>query len=239
MEVVQKHIIEYGSTEIEFQLKRSDRKTLGITVYPDTTVQVVAPMDAEIKKIMSKVERKARWIRRQQRYFESFLPATPPREYVSGETHFYLGKQYKLKVIKNLNEDVKLVRGQLLVTCSNEANPNRVKGLLGSWYKTHAEKRFQKGLQDALQAFKPYGVKEQPPLVIQRMAKRWGSCTPKGRVILNPEIIKAPSYCIDYVIVHEFCHLVHHHHGKEFYRLQSKIMPDWERWKDRLERVMI
>lgn len=86
--------------------------------------------------------------------------------------------------------------------------------------------------------FKPYNI-GIPPLSIQRLKNRWGSCTPKGRIILNPEIIKAPSRCIDYVVIHELCHLVHHNHGKQFYQIQSKIMPDWERWKERLEKVMV
>ena len=109
---------------------------------------------------------------------------------------------------------------------------------MAAWYKNHAEKRFERGLNQALSLFLKYDI-GSPPLVIQRMAKRWGSCTPKGKIILNPEIIKAPSRCIDYVVIHELCHLVHHHHGKQFYELQTKVMPDWKRWKDKLERIMI
>ncbi len=234
-----KHFISYGTAEITFELKRSDRKTLGITVYPDCRVEVRAPRKAVMDEILKRVEKRARWIVKQQRFFESFLPTTPPREYVSGETHRYLGKQYKLKVVQSEREEVKLMKGRLFVFTKHPLRRDRVKGLLGSWYKKHAERRFDKCMRDAVELFRPFGLTERPPLLIQRMAKRWGSCTPKGRIILNPEIIKAPSRCIDYVVIHEFCHLFHHHHGKAFYDLQRMVMPDWEKWKDRLERVMV
>lgn len=238
MSELKQHTIQYGTTEIEFQLGYSDRKTLGISVYPDTSVRVTAPVDADLDKVYSKVEKRARWIVKQQDYFESFLPKTPPREYVSGETHRYLGRQYRLKVVKSKEEDVKMKAGRLYVFTTKPRDRNRVKRLLSGWYKSHAEKRFRDSFEKALLLFKSYNI-STPPLFIQRLKSRWGSCTPKGRIILNPEIIKAPSRCIDYVVIHELCHLVHHNHSKQFYQIQSKIMPDWEKWKERLERVMV
>ncbi len=230
--------ISYGSTIIPFALKRSDRKTMSITVQPDTTVQVTAPIEAELEKVKKKVEQKARWITKQQRFFENFLPATPKREYLSGETHLYLGRQYRLKVKGSKINSVKLIAGRIIVECTSPKNPDFVKQLLSGWYKSHAEKRFENAITENKRFFKKHDI-GSPPLEIKRMAKRWGSCTPKGKIILNPEIIKAPSKCIDYVVIHELCHLVHHHHGKEFYELQEKIMPDWKRWKERLEKIMI
>ena len=71
------------------------------------------------------------------------------------------------------------------------------------------------------------------------MAKRWGSCTPNGKIILNPELIKAPKGSIEYVIIHELCHLIHHNHTKAFYNLQQRMMPDWKKWKERLEYSLV
>jgi predicted metal-dependent hydrolase len=71
------------------------------------------------------------------------------------------------------------------------------------------------------------------------MTKRWGSCTKGGLILLNPELVKAPVYCMDYVIAHELCHLKYHDHSKNFYKLLNKYMPDWEKRKKKLERVMI
>jgi predicted SprT family Zn-dependent metalloprotease len=70
------------------------------------------------------------------------------------------------------------------------------------------------------------------------MPTRWGSCTPKGKIILNPELIKAPKGCIEYVIIHELCHLIHHDHTQKFLDLQTKEMKDWEKWKMKLEKLL-
>ena len=85
-----------------------------------------------------------------------------------------------------------------------------------------------------IQKFKKYKV-EPSGIYIQNMPKRWGSCTHKGKIILNPELIKAPKPCIEYVIIHELCHLIHHDHTKNFFDLQTKEMPDWQKWKTKLE----
>lgn len=235
MERRDSYSINYGNKIIDFSLLRSNRKTMGITVHPNLDVVVTAPEQAGMEKILDKVGKKGRWIVRQQRYFKSFLPQNPPREYVSGETHLYLGKQYKLKIIRAKHNQVKLIRGKLEVRCNSGRIPEHVKNLLSSWYKSHAEYRFNKSLKDQITLFNGQ-LNELPNLEIKRMSRRWGSCTPKGKIVINPEIIKAPSRCIDYVILHELCHLVHHNHGKEFYQLQERLMPDWKKWKERLER---
>ncbi len=230
-------VVQYGTTVIPFSLRRSDRSTLAITVQPDATVHVTAPLHAEWHKIESRVLKRGRWIRKQQQFFETFLPATPVRTYVSGETHFYLGKQYRLKILVGSSPSVKLKSGRLMVTAPDNANTDHVKQLLGAWYKQHAEKRFEQALQQAMPLFRKYPI-NLPEITVKRMQKRWGSCQPDGRIILNPEIIKAPPRCIDYVVIHELCHLVHHDHGSQFYRLHDKVMPDWRRWKEKLEKVM-
>lgn len=94
----------------------------------------------------------------------------------------------------------------------------------------------QEKLDKNVAVFKHYNI-EKPPLIIRRMKKRWESLTPAKKLILNPELIKTPVKCIDYVIIHELCHLIHPHHGKEFFLLQEKMMPDWKRWKGRLESI--
>jgi predicted metal-dependent hydrolase len=229
--------VKYGTSVIRYSISRSDRKTLAIEVHPDLSIKVVAPKKAAISAIQEKILKRGQWIKKQQHYFEQFLPRTPKREYVSGETHYYLGKQYILRVRKSSDESVKLKGGELIVKVERTDEVNQIKQILSSWYYQHALKKFDESISTSLQRFKSYNL-NRPKLVLRRMTRRWGSCTPNKMIILNPEIIKAPSKCIDYVVIHELCHLVHPNHSQSFYELQNKVMPDNAKWKLRLEKLL-
>jgi predicted metal-dependent hydrolase len=224
----------FGSKEINYELSYKDRKTLGIKVYPDCKVRVIAPHNITKEKLQAKLKDKAPWIIKQQREFLSYHPLTPPRKYVNGETHLYLGRQYKLKIEKSATNEVKLFRGRLLVFIKDSTT---AKTLLSSWYREKATTHFMETLQKILPLFSRYDI-DQPELQIRQMHTRWGSCTTQGKVILNPELIKAPKGSIEYVVIHELCHLIHHDHTKAFYTLQEQIMPDWQRWKHRLNNIL-
>lgn len=228
------HKIKYGTQEIFYELKRSQRKTLGIEVHPDSSVHIIAPEASSIQDIEKKVEKRAKWIVKQQAYFEQFLPRTPEREYVSGETHYYLGKSYILKISLGETNQVKLKAGKLEVVCKGKIKPEMVKKLLAQWYYTHAEKKFNTIAIEAYSKFKEYDF-EMPEIEIRRMTKRWGSCNTLDKVILNPEIIKASSKCIEYVLIHEMCHLVVVNHNAAFYKVLTSVMPSWQKWKRVLE----
>ncbi|MCA6408294.1 MAG: M48 family metallopeptidase [Cytophagales bacterium] len=229
--------IKYGTSVIRYSISRSDRKTLAIEVHPDLSIKVVAPRKAAISAIQEKILKRGQWIKKQQHYFEQFLPRTPKREYVSGETHYYLGKQYILRIRKSSDESVKLKGGELIVKVERTNDVKQIKQILSSWYYQHALKKFDESISTSLQRFKEYDL-NRPKLELRRMARRWGSCTPNKMIILIPEIIKAPSKCIDYVVIHELCHLVHPNHSQSFYELQNKVMPDNANWKLRLEKLL-
>jgi predicted metal-dependent hydrolase len=226
--------IQFGSKRIEYQLEYSERKTLGITVTPELHVLVRAPMDASLDKIEAKLRKRAPWIIKQQSFFLSFQPKTPPRRFVSGETHLYSGKQYRLKIEKSDVESVKLKGRFIVVSISDNS---RTKELVGEWYLRKAKTKVPQIALPLIEKFKRYKV-EPAEIVFRNMSTRWGSCTAKGKIILNPELIKAPKGCIEYVIIHELCHLIYHDHTQKFIDLQSKEMPDWERWKTKLETLL-
>lgn len=228
--------VRYGKTIITYNLIRTDRKTLAIEVHPDLTVNVIAPNNAPLDTIEEKLIKRGSWIVKQWQYFDSFLPRTPIREYVSGETHLFLGRRYILKVRKGDENDVKLKGGELIIFIRKNAINTTARHMLACWYKSRSEKLFVKHLLENFKSFKGFRL-EQPELVIKRMKRRWGSLTPTKKLILNPELIKTPVKCIDYVIIHELCHLVHPNHSKDFFQLQEKMMPDWKRWKDKLEKI--
>lgn len=233
--------IEYGSKRIDFRLEYSDRRTLGITVTPDLEVLVKAPVDTAVDVIKERLRKKAPWIIRQLSFFLSFQPRLTDRKYVGGETHLYLGKQYRLKVISDelmtSKESVKL-KGQFLEV--HTGNKDKVKELVEAWYLDKARERFHQLAQPLFEAFIKRNDIENADynLSIRQMPTRWGSCTAKGRIILNPELIKAPKACIEYVIMHELCHLIHHDHTQRFLDLQTREMPEWEKWKNKLERLL-
>jgi len=229
-----KGTVEFGSKKIEYSLVFNHRKTLGITVTPDLEVLVKAPSGASPEKIKQVVRKRTPWILKQKEFFLAFYPKQPAKRYVGGETHLYLGKQYRLRVRKGKTESVRLYGKYFRVVCRK---PSNVKGLLTEWYWFHAELKFEEILGEWIPRFNNIGV-EPSGIKLREMPKRWGSCTPKGRIILNPELIKAPRKCIEYVIIHELCHLVHRNHSRKFIELQTKVMPDWELWKNRLEKLL-
>jgi len=229
-----KETIQFGSKQIDFQLEFSSRKSLGITVTPDLEVLVKAPIDTPIEKVKEMIKKKASWIIRQQSFFLVFHPKMTERKYVGGETHLYLGRQYRLKIIMEGAESVKLKGKFIEVTTLDKA---RVKQLVSDWYLKNAKKKLHAIAQELIEKFKKYNV-EPTSIVLREMPTRWGSCTSKGKIILNPELIKAPKGCIEYVIIHELCHLVHHDHTQKFLDLQTKEMPYWEKWKMKLEKLL-
>lgn len=233
--------IQFGSKQIDFRLEFSDRKSLGITVTPEMEVLVKAPINAPIEKVKEKIRKKAPWIIKQKSFFLNFHPKTPKRKYRSGETHLYLGRQYRLKVIsekqKGRDETVKL-KGAFLEVLTSDSS--RVQELVESWYLEKAKEKIRP-LAESL--FDEFIRKNNLSLItfnfsLRKMPTRWGSCTDKGKIILNPELIKAPKGCIEYVIIHELCHLIHHDHTQKFFDLQNKEMKDWEKWKMKLEHLL-
>lgn len=226
--------IVFGSKRIDFELTFASRKSLGITVTADLDVLVKAPDGTPITDIKERLRKRAPWIIRQQSFFLSFHPKNPLRKFVSGETHLFLGRPYRLKIIMSDTEEVK-INGKFIEVFTSEKS--RTETLLTDWYLENARKKFHSIAVPLIKRFKKYEV-EPSSIILRNMPTRWGSCTPRGKIILNPELIKAPKGCIEYVIVHELCHLVHHNHTQKFANLQTREFRDWEKWKGRLERLL-
>jgi predicted metal-dependent hydrolase len=214
-------------------LKRSSRRTLAISVLPDGTVEVVAPLSATLPAIQKKIEKRAVWIHRQRHYFAYLHAERPARRYCTGATHRYLGRQYRLKVIIADLSEVKL-RGAYLHVRSRYASGKAVAALLAGWMREHAKEQFGKRLEK----WRAWCVKRglpEPKLHLLDMPKRWGSTRANGHIFLNPELVRAPAPCIDYVILHEVCHIKHPRHDKPFYAELERLCPRWQAIKQRLE----
>lgn len=170
--------------------------------------------------------------------FRQFEPRTPQRQFIGGETHLYLGRQFRLKVSAGSRDSVKLVRGFFLVEVQDSAGTDKIKILLDMWYAEKAVERFKERVGRCWPYFEKQAL-AKPRIQVRRMKKRWGSLSRGGLLTLNTDLIRAPKECIDYVITHEFCHLQCHDHSAEFYRLLEKVMPDWEKRKHKLELALV
>ncbi|MEZ5844817.1 MAG: SprT family zinc-dependent metalloprotease [Hyphomicrobiaceae bacterium] len=230
-------IVEYGGQRIGYSARYSTRKTLAIFVHPDGAVEVVAPTGTSQTVIEQRLLRRARWVLQQRHYFEQFRPRTPERRYVGGETHLYLGRQYRLKIEIGNDDGVRLKGGYFRVTVRGEPSPERVRSLLSAWYREHADAKLAERFEAVMARFARI-VPGTPSIAIRPMQRRWGSYSAKGRITLNVDLVRAPLPCIDYVIVHELAHGRHPNHGRAFFDLLSQMMPDWEKRKLALERMM-
>jgi predicted metal-dependent hydrolase len=227
------HTICYGDSIIRFSLHYGMRKTLAIHVYPNGAVVVDAPIGTHHEKIKEKIRKRAAWIRKQQAMFARLPLTLGQRSYVSGESFRYLGRQYRLKVEVGLINKVSFQRGGIYVYVTYNT-PERVKSLLEQWFKERTSIVFAERFEVCKSYVIKAGIIPNQPLHIRSMKTRWGSCTKDGRISLNPELIAASKECIDYVITHELCHLKEHHHGKPFYDLLERVMPDWKARCDKL-----
>lgn len=246
-EVTYKEKINQPESDKLIAKKTKPRKVI-IKVHPDQRVVATAPVDATDEMIYDAMMKRARWIWQSLQDFAKQQGHVLPKRYVSGETQFYLGRRYVLKVITNAetadvtNSTVKLSRGKLNIelsevdsTLNSEERTAIVKSLIDEWYKNKAKLIFIERLEVVLP--KAAWVTDTPAFRLLVMKKQWGSCSTKGNLILNPHLVKAPKECIDYVILHELCHIAEHNHSEQFWRLLTQVMPNWKEVKARLDEM--
>jgi predicted metal-dependent hydrolase len=229
--------VRYGIEEITYQVRFLASKSgkVAIHIHPNGSVQVDAPAGSELRDVKQVVQKRARWLIQHLNRIREQQSEVLTRRYISGESHFYLGRRYSLKVLDSNGgkPTVKMLRGQLQID-TLDRSAETVKRLLWNWYLSHAREVFQRRAA-ALVPGIVWLKGHIPPIKLLTMKKQWGSCSPKGNIILNPHLVKAPRECIDYVILHEICHLREHNHSPEFYRLLSQLMPERKIIKAKLD----
>ena len=248
-------VFTYGNNTIRYDVirktkpadnsKQTARKVI-IKVHPDQRVVATVPYDASEGAIVDAMNKRARWIWQSINDFAKQKDTVLHKRYVSGETQFYLGKRYVLKVIVDAEQapSVKLSRGKLNVTIKHEISKDtapdsqgsraaKIKPLIDKWYQHKAKAIFHERLAALLP--KTTWVTGIPSFRVMAMKKQWGSCSTKGNLMLNPHLVKAPKECIDYVILHELCHIAEHNHSERFWRLLTQVMPNWKEVKAKLD----
>ena len=220
--------------------KKTVRKVI-IKVHPDQRVVATVPHDASDDSIQDAIQKRARWIWQSIDEFAKQKDTVFPKRYVSGETQFYLGRRYVLKIINDAEQvpNVKLSRGKLNVTIQQDVSKDiddrlvKIKPLIDKWYQHKAKAIFQERIAELLP--KATWVTGIPSFRMMAMKKQWGSCSTKGNLMLNPHLVKASKECIDYVILHELCHITEYNHSERFWRFLTQVMPNWKEVKAKLD----
>lgn len=222
--------VQFGSRTIPVALHHRDRQRIRIVVSPDLSVDAYIPLDAAHEEVNVVLKKKASWIARKIETREKFHPLPLPKQYMSGETFVYLGRQYRLKVMRTGRGPAKLIGRYLEVPVNPKDQNGTVRKTVEAWYRNRAREVFKRKLEACCTIARRHGVADAK-LAIRKMKRRWGSCSSAGRITLNLYLIQTPVHCIEYVIMHELCHLMHRNHNRKFHALLSRCMPDWQQRK--------
>lgn len=217
---------EYGSRMITFNLIYRKRKTMSIEVEATGEVTVIAPVGTSADDIIERVKTRAGWIVSKQ-YESKFINDTKiNREAVSGESYMYLGRNYSLDVRVDEGLDsitVKLFQGKFVVSTYTR-DEYLIKYAMESWYR---EKTLVK-VKERVAYYKSYFNDEVKDVKVKEQKKRWASCTSKNELLFNWRCVMAPAFVLDYIVVHEMCHMEYKNHSKDFWNRVCSVMPDYD-----------
>lgn len=223
--------------DIEFKIIYSRRRTIGISVHPDSSVVVRAPYITSLKTITRIVTEKYAWILKHRDNYRKLDNSHLTRTYTDGEIHLIRGNRSILKLVKSGKSFIIFNEDTIEIGTKNTDDPKIIRKLLYKGYKDEASVLFPELMNKVLrehenQMFKPSG------LVIKTMKRRWGSCSNKGIITLSTELIKLSDLYIEYVIAHELCHLKQHNHGPNYYKLLSEVFPEWKSVRKELRKYI-
>lgn len=213
--------------QIEYEIKFSKRKTLNITVERDRKIIVRAPLNLSLEKIEEIVQSKRQWLKEKLNHIQKYPVDTKPKEFISGETLLYLGRNYQLLVVDEIIEGIEFNQ-RFRISKLDQENANQ---LFKAWYMKQA---LQKIEPLAKMYAKSLGVKYNE-FKTSEMKYRWGSCTPNNNIIFNWRIIKAPMYVLEYLVAHELVHLIEDNHTERFWNILSIQVPTYQKAKNWLK----
>lgn len=217
---------QYGTSTIEYSIIRSNRKTVTISVEPNKNVVIKAPLALSDDQVMEIAKGKAKWITGKLYEMQGIDSRRYTRQYVNGESFLYLGRNYALQLLddKAIKKPVvKYYRGKLNVTTPIR-DEEVIKKAIVEWYQEKAKKK----IPERVAYYEKFFTEKCNRIIVKEQQKRWGSCTRDGNLIFNWKSIMAPANIIDYIIVHEMCHLRYMNHSNEFWEMLRRVLPDYE-----------
>ena len=221
-----------------YELKRKKVKNINLRIRSDCSIVVSANNRVSESIIEEFLQHKSNYIINAiKKYEEIYRYNNENKTFLSGESFRYLGKDLRLKVAQGNNAIT--TDGIYLMLTVTDKNDSLLKGeIITKWYDTQCKEIFQEFVNEISILFNKYGV-ITPKFKIRNMTSRWGSCNyKKGIITLNKKLIEVPRNAIQYVIMHEFIHFMHHGHSEKFYEMLSTLMPDWKARKKLLETVV-
>ena len=228
---------QHKNKAFSVSLKYSSRKTIGICVHPDKKIEITAPFGTKFACIQRVIERKSKWIAKQLEELEKYQTMEQIKKYTGGSTVKLLGRDYMIKVIQIQDfEEEQIIKeqGLIKVYVHDQNQKQRINLLVEDWYRNEAMIYLAKKFEQCYEKIRKYNI-AKPFYYLRYMERRWGSCTAKGNILLNPNIIQLPSHCIEYIILHELCHLKYKNHSKEFYHFLDTVLPNWEQHSQALD----
>ena len=224
---------------LPYTFERKNIRNINLRIRPDGCVYVSAPENAEIAAVERFLAAKTEYIQSAKEKFAAQKVPVYEMQYISGENVTLLGRNLRIQIVKDKAEYVTSDGIYVFIHVRRPDYYNRKKNLLNAWLNEQCSSVFTEIMQQTAKRFAGYGV-SMPELRIRNMVFRWGSCQKdKGTIALNRRLIEAPKNCIEYVVMHEFCHLFYPNHSQQFYALLQVMLPDWRESKDLLEKCVI
>jgi len=233
----ERHLTSNKDQVIDYKIVYSRRRSIGISVGPDSGVTVRAPYRTPVKKIESLVLSKSGWIRKHLENYKTVTRINQKKVVSDGELVLFRGKEYFIRIMESKKNSILLTENSIEIGLRNMEEKEKTGLLLEKWYKVIAEGIFRRKLDEILIRFKIYNF-TPTGFAVKTLKRRWGSCTSKGKITISSELVKLNDIYLEYVILHELCHLRHHNHGKEFYKLLSEVFPDWKQRRNELKKYI-
>lgn len=221
---------QYGTQQIEFEVVYRKRKTLAIEIEAPDRITAIVPIGLDDAGILELVKSKSKWIVSKLFEIREIEHQQSHKQYVNGESFPYLGRNYSLDIHlmpAGSFPEAKLYRGKLVVVTPTR-DETVIRKALENWYRDKAREK----IEERLAYYLVYFDTAPKRLVIKNQQKRWGSCTKNKELLFNWKCVMCPSPILDYIVVHEMCHLVHMNHSEAYWELLKKVLPDYEKRKE-------
>ena len=215
-----------GEEIIEYNVVFRKRKTQCIQIRPPGDVTVLSPIGKSEQEIHRAVQTKVKWIRKKLSEMSEIYSLKRERQYINGEPFYYMGREHCLRI--EAREKYKRPRvdleGDKLVVYTAKVKAEDIRYAIENWYR---KKAFE-NISDRISYYQCYFIERPTQVIVKKQRKRWGSCTAKHKLLFNFKCVMLPLWVLDYIVVHEMCHMVHLNHSNEFWSLVEQILPDYK-----------